>query len=638
MFISFYQIEQSLKYLESVHPFFMITFLVCKKGKIPIGESIEFAINREETNFLDNYFKPAKESAWYYRVSRVGQKAKYWVDAKYASSTLQKGRTSGDLSKAFLHKKDTNLWGWHPDYLTILKDFLQKKSVSAFHLSVWLFREKQWPSDATAEAILNALFSEFNFNDNEKKALFDVTIPQKLSLDKLFGDRKISWIKLQEITGLPPDIRSEGGILSLLEFDGVGPSKKLKVEFSDRINLITGDNGLGKTFLLETAWWALSGSWTGNPIYPREDAKKNEPRIAFQISGLSGKPEIGKAKYDWKKQNWTPHAERQTLSGLLIYARVDSAFAIWDPARSASISSNEENPLVFSREEVWDGLHLKAVDMTRYLCNGLISDWINWQNNPKESPFNTLVKVLKRLSPPDLSHGDLGTLEPGEPKRIPGESRLIPSIRHPYGTVPLIYASASVRRIVALAYLIVWCWEEHKTQSQLMREKPQRKMVILMDEIESHLHPQWQRRILPAILDVVDDLENDLRVQFIITTHSPLVIASMEPRFDSIRDKIFHLNLIKRGFFEGDVVLEEPHFDFRGSADSWLMSELFELKQARSLEAEKAIMDAKDLQMRDGVTKEEVGEVSKRLMKLLPPHDNFWPRWTFFAEKHGVEL
>ncbi len=51
----------------------------------------------------------------------------------------------------------------------------------------------------------------------------------------------------------------------------------------------------------------------------------------------------------------------------------------------------------------------------------------------------------------------------------------------------------------------------------------------------------------------------------------------------------------------------------------------------------RTMVDAKALQMKDAVTKEEVKEASERLEKHLPPHDTFWPRWTFFAEKHGVD-
>ena len=45
--------------------------------------------------------------------------------------------------------------------------------------------------------------------------------------------------------------------------------------------------------------------------------------------------------------------------------------------------------------------------------------------------------------------------------------------------------------------------------------------VILIDEIDLHLHPMWQRRI-------VDDLRRTFpKVQFICTTHSPFIVQSL---------------------------------------------------------------------------------------------------------------
>jgi recombinational DNA repair ATPase RecF len=44
-------------------------------------------------------------------------------------------------------------------------------------------------------------------------------------------------------------------MLSSLRLQHVGPAASVDVEFSDRLNLFTGDNGLGKTFVLDIAWW-----------------------------------------------------------------------------------------------------------------------------------------------------------------------------------------------------------------------------------------------------------------------------------------------------------------------------------------------------------------------------------------------
>ena len=122
-----------------------------------------------------------------------------------------------------------------------------------------------------------------------------------------------------------------------------------------------------------------------------------------------------------------------------------------------------------------------------------------------------------------------------------------------------------------------------------------------------------------------------------ITYHSPLVMASIEPKFDENRDRIFHLDLVPSGLFEGQVVLEKPDFVRYGSVNSWL-TKMFNVRYPYSIEAEHTMEKAKKLQLKEHVTQEEVQEMSEYLQKYLPDHDPFWLRWLLFAEKYGVEL
>ena len=46
--------------------------------------------------------------------------------------------------------------------------------------------------------------------------------------------------------------------------------------------------------------------------------------------------------------------------------------------------------------------------------------------------------------------------------------------------------------------------------------------ILLIDEIENHLHPTWQRRVIPALL------ENFPGLQIFATTHSPFVVAGLK--------------------------------------------------------------------------------------------------------------
>lgn len=45
--------------------------------------------------------------------------------------------------------------------------------------------------------------------------------------------------------------------------------------------------------------------------------------------------------------------------------------------------------------------------------------------------------------------------------------------------------------------------------------------VVLIDEIETHLHPKWQREVIPLLMNLFPN------IQFFITTHSPQVISSV---------------------------------------------------------------------------------------------------------------
>src|SRR5262249_9192557 len=79
-----------------------------------------------------------------------------------------------------------------------------------------------------------------------------------------------------------------GPMLRSLHLAALGPAPKFDIELSGRLNIFTGDNGLGKSFILDVAWWALTGTWAGLPAWPRrgDDVR---PRIEFQVIGSDGR-------------------------------------------------------------------------------------------------------------------------------------------------------------------------------------------------------------------------------------------------------------------------------------------------------------------------------------------------------------
>ena len=73
-------------------------------------------------------------------------------------------------------------------------------------------------------------------------------------------------------------------MIESLRLRNVGPAPAMDTELAPRLNLITGDNGLGKSFLLDVIWWALTRRWpqevnphmnagyAARPATPGEDA------------------------------------------------------------------------------------------------------------------------------------------------------------------------------------------------------------------------------------------------------------------------------------------------------------------------------------------------------------------------------
>lgn len=94
-----------------------------------------------------------------------------------------------------------------------------------------------------------------------------------------------------------------------LHLKRVGPAAAFNVTFAERLNLFTGDNDLGKTFLLDIAWWALTGTWAGNPAWPQR-IKGESAEISYHLIGKTGPTkESTTSRYDFS------HADMATPEG-----------------------------------------------------------------------------------------------------------------------------------------------------------------------------------------------------------------------------------------------------------------------------------------------------------------------------------
>jgi putative AbiEii toxin of type IV toxin-antitoxin system len=427
-------------------------------------------------------------------------------------------------------------------------------------------------------------------------------------------------------------------MLEHLHLQNVGPARSMVMELAPRLNLMTGDNGLGKSFLLDVAWWALTRRWpqelnanltSGYRALPR-DVKK-PATITLRIQSRT-KAIAYTSTYSARDERWIGKAGRPANPGLVIYAHSDGGFSVWDPARNYWRTRGKEDvqetvpAYVFSPHEVWYGRTIDFGGKSTLLCRGLIDDWAIWIRENGQYA-RAMAGTLDLLAPRD-EHIEVGPLL----RLSVNDTRDYPSIRTPYSdAVRIVHASAGMRRIMGLAYMLMWSWLEHVRSADLQGLTRTNQVTMLFDEIESHLHPRWQRSILQSLLSVAEGMHHGAKLQLVAATHSPLVLASAEPFFDEAKDAWFDLDLDRQS---GVVELRHRAFVRHGDVSNWLTSEAFDLKEARSREAEEAIERARALLRSKRPALARARTIDDELRKAgLPDIDPFWVRWSAFVDK-----
>ena len=82
--------------------------------------------------------------------------------------------------------------------------------------------------------------------------------------------------------------------------------------------------------------------------------------------------------------------------------------------------------------------------------------------------------------------------------------------------------------------------------------------IVLIDEVELHMHPSWQRRILRVLREVFPN------IQFIVTTHSPQVLGEANDGYviislglDSDGYGIAETGIRRMDGYDSNMILEE---------------------------------------------------------------------------------
>ncbi|HEV2478692.1 MAG TPA: AAA family ATPase [Puia sp.] len=161
--------------------------------------------------------------------------------------------------------------------------------------------------------------------------------------------------------------------------------------------------------------------------------------------------------------------------------------------------------------------------------------------------------------------------------------------------VSTISLSDGFRSILALTGDLIWRLIEAFPESKYPLEE---QGVVLIDELDIHLHPTWQRSIAGLLRKTFP------KIQFIMATHSPLVAAGAG--MDAITYRLYKN--------DGKVIVDEIKNIYAKSVDDILRSEAFGLVSTFSEETQHQIDKYYTLKKKKSLNDEE----KKQLQIAIP--------------------
>jgi hypothetical protein len=176
--------------------------------------------------------------------------------------------------------------------------------------------------------------------------------------------------------------------------------------------------------------------------------------------------------------------------------------------------------------------------------------------------------------------------------------------------VPTIRLSDGFRSVIALAGDLIWRLLQAFPD---LADPTQASGVVLIDELDIHLHPSWQREISGWLQQVFPNL------QFFVATHSPLVATGAGENALTLRLEML----------DGELnVTEIPYTDLAADVDRTLRSPAFGLQSTYSPPTEKKIQRYHQLQKKKGHLIEEEEQEYEQLQLFMKDVQPFGDRPT----------
>lgn len=391
----------------------------------------------------------------------------------------------------------------------------------------------------------------------------------------------------------PELILPRSNALTRVRLENIGPFQELDLKLDPRWTLLLGDNGVGKSTVLEAIATAICGKdaepYAGRLI--RTSSRVARIVLSFganeYMASLVAR-ENGQAEIDV-----TPSRPLETEGWLAIG---------FPPLRVVSWSRSKGPGPEGKRRPTTDdllpllkgGLDPRIDELKQWLVN--LDYWSKSEPPGDGNRYGRLRDEFFRLAY-DLTEGVKLRF-----KRVDEFTHQV-TVETEDGEVPIEAVSQGTASVVGwTGYLLQ---RLHEVYGQQDGDPRRRYALVLLDEIDAHMHPSWQQSMVERLSEAFPG------VQFVASSHSPLIAGSL-PASSIIR--------FRREF--GKVIAQQPESSFKGwRVDQILTSPLFGLQTGRESETERVLMRYTELAARDdlnGGEQEEMRRAAEVLRVRLP--------------------
>ena len=320
--------------------------------------------------------------------------------------------------------------------------------------------------------------------------------------------------------------------LKSVEIENYRAIEKLKLPLNPSLTVLHGDNGYGKTSVLSAIAVGLGAIPEilfdiSKLDFHEEDKREGAEHsrvLLTAMDGLSWERQSGRVDDQMREQRMIALAhflESRVISPKVGQADMPIAVFYSTDRIVSGMSKVPDDPKVkFSRSDA-----LKEALATRTDFGGLLT-WFYFKEDEelrRQKERRDFDYQLKDVSAVRQAISSM-LPEVSDPRTELNPLRFVVSRKSEQGQVEklsLDQLSGGYRIVLALAADLA----RRMVQGNPHLDDPLKsEAVVLIDEVELHLHPRWQQRIL-------DDLQRTFpNAQFIVSTHSPQVLTTVAPQ------------------------------------------------------------------------------------------------------------